>query len=340
VPEVPEWRVYLDALTRELDVVSDRAEGQLSTLYVGGGTPTLLPPDFYERFFAALRARFDLSRLEEATIETDGEIGAGDLDRLVKTGFNRLSAGIKSFNPRTRDALSTGPPPEHDPVGAARTAGFSSVGLDIIYGIEDQTLDEFLSDIESAVSLGPDHISLYSLEENGDAGPREAEQDISAAMFRQSIQLLRNAGFRHYEITNFSRPGHRSAHNSVYWFDGEYFGLGPSAHSSMTRGDVRVRWHNSPEVSSYLLNPGGCLVETSREGGIQRAREALILGLRMSEGVKRVPFQIRYGYDPVELLRPHFKTLVELGLIRSSTSRTRLTTRGMLLSNEVFEKLI
>jgi oxygen-independent coproporphyrinogen-3 oxidase len=332
--------LYLDAVSRELDSICGEAAGPLRTIYVGGGTPTLLPTDFYGGFFRILEERFDLSRLEEATVESDGEFTAGDGASLVRAGFDRISVGVKSFKADIRDILGVGRLKLSDPVAAARIAGFSSVSLDIVYGVQGQILGDFVSDLDHALSLAPDHVSLYALEERGDAGPGQGDPDISAAMFRESMRILRQNGLRQYEITNFARPGHRSVHNSAYWRDRDYFGLGPSAHSSLTRNGVRMRWRNRPEIAAYLEDPEGCREEVIREGGADRAREALILGLRMSEGVERTSFTTTYGFDPVELIRPHFRDLVEFGLLRSGARRVRLTTRGMLLSNEVFVRIL
>ncbi|MCJ7499375.1 coproporphyrinogen III oxidase family protein, partial [bacterium] len=181
---------------------------------------------------------------------------------------------------------------------------------------------------------------LYMLEEAKTGGPAESDPDLAAAMFRESVRVLGPAGYRQYEITNFARPGRDSLHNTVYWEDGDFIGLGPSAHSSITLDGVRVRWRNRPDIEAYLKDPASCHEELSREGGTDRAREALILGLRMTKGVNRPTFARRYGFDPMEFLKPHLGELMELGLIRFSADRVRLTTRGSLFSNEVFVRIL
>jgi oxygen-independent coproporphyrinogen-3 oxidase len=159
-------------------------------------------------------------------------------------------------------------------------------------------------------------------------------------MFRESVRFLGAAGYRQYEITNFARPGMESLHNKVYWEDGDFIGFGPSAHSSITVDGKRVRWRNRPDIDTYLSDPISCREELSREEGAVRAREALILGLRMTKGVHRPSFARRYGSDPVEMLSPHLAQLTELGLVRYSGNRVRLTKKGMLLSNEVFVRVL
>jgi oxygen-independent coproporphyrinogen-3 oxidase len=340
VPEVPDWKVYLGAVTREIDVMESLVGGAVHTLYVGGGTPTELPPEFYKFLFNVIGDRFDLSELAEITLETDGEINHQMLADYANAGFDRVSVGVKSFDARIRDILGAGGLLEMDPVASARSAGFSSVGLDLIYGIEGQSIEDLVGDLDRTANLDPDHISLYMLEGPETGEPGESEPDLAAAMFREATRRLRVAGYLQYEITNFARTGHQSLHNTVYWEDGDFIGLGPSAHSSMTVDGTRTRWRNYPDIDGYLKNPVSCREELSRELGTDRAREALILGLRMIKGVHRPSFGRMYGFDPMEFLRPHLAELMELGLIRYSAERVRLTTRGMLLSNEVFVKIL
>ena len=344
VPDIPDFKVYLDAVTKELDVLENPVGGNLYSLYVGGGTPTELPPEFYHSLFNIIGDRFDLTELAEATIETDGEIKEQKLAGYASVGFDRVSIGVKSFDPRIRDILGAGELPGSDPVASVRSAGFSSVGLDLIYGIEGQSMEDLVEDLERTINLDPDHISLYMLEGPENGQPGESEQDLAAAMFRESARVLGAAGYRQYEITNFARPGQESLHNTVYWEDGDFIGLGPSAHSAVTThgtaDGTRIRWRNRPDIGTYLKDPNSCREELSREGGADRAREALILGLRLKKGVHRPSFARRYGYDPMEFLKPHIAELTELGLIRYSAGRLRLTTRGMLLSNEVFVRVL
>lgn len=340
VPEVPDWKDYLDAVVREIDSLQLTAGKPVYTLYVGGGTPTLLPPEFYSSFFQFIGDRFDLSGIAEATIETDGKINEEKLAEYSQAGFDRISVGVKSFDARIRKILGVGDLPHPNPVDDAHSAGFSSVGLDLIYGIEGQGMEDLLGDLECTVNLNPDHISLYMLEGPETGEPVEGDPDLTAAMFRESARFLGAAGYRQYEITNFARPGEKSLHNTVYWEDGDFIGLGPSAHSAITADGVRDRWRNLPDIGAYIKDPASCREELSREAGADRGREALIMALRMTKGVHRPSFAKKYGSDPMELLRPHIAELVELGLIRFSADRVRLTKKGMLLSNEVFLRIL
>jgi oxygen-independent coproporphyrinogen-3 oxidase len=350
IPEIPPWEKYLEAVKREIEALGPENLGpcgpgpgdfsRIHTIYAGGGTPTLLPPVFYSEFLRFTGDRFDISCLAEATIETDGDVTPELLSGYAHAGFDRVSIGVKSFDRQVRAILGAGKLTCPDPVGTARGAGFSSVSLDLVYGIEGQTMHLFMQDLEAAVKCGPDHISLYALEGPQRGKPEECEADLAAAMFREGIRYLSGSGFRQYEITNFARPGHRSWHNMMYWQDGDFIGLGPSAHSSMDREGVRIRWRNLPDLEAYMSSPAACREELSREKEKGRAREALIMALRMAEGVELDTFRLRYGIDPLELLRPYIHELTELGLIRYSAKRVRLTTRGMLLSNEVFLRIL
>lgn len=340
VPDIPDWKIYLEAVIRELDVLEIEEGARIYTFYVGGGTPTSLPLEFYNVLFKVMGQRYDMTGLAEATVETDGGITGDELAGYARAGFDRISFGLKSFNPRIRDILGAVPLSEHDPVAKARSAGFSSISLDLLYGIKGQEMEDFTREIRQVIDSDPDHISLYMLEEKENGQPGESDPDLAAAMFRESARTLRSAGYRQYEITNFSRPGEESLHNTVYWMDGDFIGLGPSAHSAITVDGVRVRWRNLPDIGRYLEDPASCREELSREEGIGRAREALILALRMTKGVQRPAFTLRHGLDPLKLLEPHVEELTELGLIRYSSDRVRLTTRGMLLSNEVFVRIL
>ncbi|MFV2082619.1 MAG: hypothetical protein ACC669_12240, partial [bacterium] len=188
--------------------------------------------------------------------------------------------------------------------------------------------------------LDPDHISLYSLVEKADSGPREIDQDTAAAMFTESIRTLIAGGYRQYEICNFAKPGHECLHNINYWRDGDFIGLGPSAHSAITTENTRSRWHNIADLGAYMADPGSVKEELSVEGPEIRPAEALMLALRQTGGVDIAHFMLRYGKDPRIIFGPSLKRFRELGLIRTSASRIRLTTRGMLLSNEVFASII
>jgi oxygen-independent coproporphyrinogen-3 oxidase len=334
---------YLDALAAEMDTaVQEPVSRDVRTVYVGGGTPTLLSPDFYQRLFSRLGDRFDLGGMMEATIETDGRVSGEELLGYSKAGFNRISIGVKAFSQFHVRILGIGHAPSdtHRVVELARSAGFQSVGLDLLYGFEGQGQSDLLGDLETALLTGADHISLYALQERQGAGPREAPGDETARMYRALRRRLVSGGYRQYEISNFARQGHQCLHNVNYWSDGDFLGLGPSAHSAVTADDTRTRWCNREDLEAYLAHPTACRLTLSSEGPRERPSEALMMALRRTDGVVIDDFIGRYRVDPRAVLGQALGEFKAYGLLRASQNRLRLTTRGMLLSNEIFVKLV
>ncbi len=337
-----EVEAFLDALAREIDSISGKISAPVRSVYVGGGTPSVLPARFYESLFKHLDEAFFMDGVLESSIEVVPETGTDELVRLSEAGFERVSIGIKSFNPDSLAALGARREEEtaEGSVEAARNAGFTSVGIDLVYAFSGQTEGSFIDDIQTALLLDPDHISLYSLVQSDDSGPREIDQDTAAAMFTESRRILVARGYRQYEICNFAKPDHECLHNINYWRDGDFIGLGPSAHSAVTAEGTRSRWRNAADLAAYMAGPGSVKEELSVEGPEIRPAEALMLALRQTEGVDIDHFILGYGKDPRMIMGPSLKRFRELGLIRTSAKRIRLTTRGMLLSNEVFGAII
>ncbi len=333
---------YLKALCLEASALGPKAPGPVRTIYVGGGTPSLLPSSFYIRLFSNLRDLFVLEDLKETTVEVDARITKDELFGLADAGFDRVSIGIKSFQKDSLKKLGVRHDNEKSPAvaGWARDAGFSSVGIDLLYGFEGQKMRDLITDLETGLAVKPDHISMYALQECEEQGPRELDPDITAQMFRESRRVLTAGGFCQYEICNFARPGHISLQNLNYWMDGDYFGLGPSSHSALTLGGSRRRWANKNDLDAYLNNPVNVREELSVEDSKESPAEALILALRLASGVDSEAFALRYGTDPRKLLGSSLAEFRDLGLLRSSSRKIRLTTRGMLLSNEVFERIL
>ena len=343
VPPGPEEvKLYLGSVIKEAATLKEKVPGPVRTIYVGGGTPSLLPASFYSRLFEAIGGVLPLDRILESSLEVDAGAGEKELGHLAEAGFDRVSIGVKSFQNRLIRMLGSGHADgdRNRVVAEARAAGFTSVGIDLIYGFEGQGVDDFRADLKTALEVRPDHISLYALEQNGDVGPREADDGLTAGMFRMARRMLQTWGYGQYEICNFALPGHECLHNLNYWCDGDYLGLGPSAHSSLTVKDVRERFSNRPDLSGYLADPEGLREVHSSESGEERAREALVLRLRLTQGVAAKEFTMRYGVDPRRLLGPALEDFRRLGLIRSNSGGFRLTTRGMLLSNEIFTRII
>jgi oxygen-independent coproporphyrinogen III oxidase len=265
---------------------------------------------------------------------------------------NRLSLGAQSFDdavlaPRGRLHTARG---TRDAFGIAREAGFDNIGIDLIAGLPGETVERFRSGLRQVVELSPDHVSVYLLEtaESGKDSslaravtegriPAAAEADV-VAMYEDTVATLTRAGYAQYEISNFARGGRVSRHNLKYWRSEPYLGLGPSAHSFIG-GRRRA---NPADLARWLeaVDAGVPGEDYTLADPSARAREALVLELRLTEGVDEADFARRWGLDPETDLAQTLEELREAGLLEPRAGRLALTPRGVLLSNEVFGRIV
>jgi putative oxygen-independent coproporphyrinogen III oxidase len=372
----PEARVaaYSAAVLTELDLRADALDAAfpnraaLETVYLGGGTPTLLPPASVAAILARVRARFGIAEGAEVTIESNpGPDERGDMAALRAAGVNRLSLGAQAFDQallrrlgrrhRAEDTLAA--------IEAARAGGIGSVSLDLLYGIPGQDLDAWGRSLDGALDAGVDHISAYALtlddpDAEGITGPlgdhlptspgarrwreaavRQQDDDVAAALYVHAVERLRAAGFRGYELSNWARPGHESRHNLAYWQRRPHEAVGPGAHAF--NGVVR-RW-NAARLDGYLaalapadggtpvLPPGGG--EAVDAAGAEAER--VILALRLDTGLDLD--DARTGP-----LAEHLDWGLANGILERAGTlaapRVRLSTTGRLLSNELFSRLV
>jgi len=341
---------YVDALCNEISAVEAPLLGRLAdAVHFGGGTPSLLQPAQVGRVLDRIRAVFAIPSGAEIALEANPEdVDAARLRGWIAAGVNRLSVGVQSIEDdllrmmrRPHTAIEA-----MDAIAAARRAGVSSLGADLILGLPGQTRARTLNGIAQVVDLGVDHVSLYLLEVHSRTrlgrevalGRRlPMDEETASALYEEAADLLECRGFEHYEISNFARPGHRSRHNSKYWTDQDYLGFGPSAHSYVSGR----RWSNAPRLDDYLARGG---VGTRRieddPSRSARAAEALVAGLRLTEGVVLALLRGRYGADFSSPPPEAVADLVGAGLLEGDHEHLRLTRRGRLLSNEVFERLV
>lgn len=265
------------------------------TIFVGGGTPTLLEPALWLPLLAAIR---DLARPDsrtEFTVEANPEtVTAELLDILVQGGVNRLSIGAQSFNRAHLKSLERWHEPESvgRAVEMARAAGLANLNLDLIFGIPGQNLNDWLSDLDAALALAPSHLSCYALtyEPNTPLAARlsqgsveRVDEDLEAEMFLATRHRLSEAGFEAYEISNFARPGFACRHNLAYWRSEDWLAAGPSASGHV----AGLRWKNAPHLGRYLESTGPApLIECDRPAPATQLAERLLMGLRLSEGVE------------------------------------------------------
>ena len=336
------------------------------SLYLGGGTPSLLPPAEIHRLFATLRDHFVSTSNAEITVEcAPGQISAASLDALLLQGVNRISLGVQSFV----DAESSAVGRLHtrqmclDEIARLRSAGIDNLSLDLIAGLPHQTPESWRSSVEQAIESGVPHVSVYLLEVDEDSrlgheildgGSRYSaaatpSDDEAADAYGLACDLLNSAGIRQYEISNFARAGSESRHNLKYWQRKPYLGLGLDAHSMLwTKSGASIRFANPDDLDTYL-NPGGGLLPQLRPADLkpidridaaQAFEESLFLGLRLNSGVDLE--QLREGFDPdlLAAAEPALSELTDAGLLDRSGSRLRLTSHGRLVSNEVFSRLL
>ncbi len=287
----------------------------------------------------------------EVTLEANP--GTVDLDKLQilhDLGVNRLSLGVQSFDDARLKAFNRNhnSAASREAFDLARRAGFENINLDLIFGLPDQTLDNWAQTLERALTWQPEHLSLYGLQvEEGTALAHQIakgrvhapDPDLAADMFLLAEEKLSAAGFEHYEISNYARPGFQSRHNLTYWHNEPYLGFGAGAHSYFQN----VRYSNLLNPAEYIarLQRGESVVATREEIGRElEIGETLMVGLRLDEGIAFEKFQARFGIDVRELFGDTIRQLQEWGLMQVLPERMRLTTHGRLVSNQVLWRFL
>lgn len=347
--------LYVKALCREiLDWNKCKYRGTIDTVYFGGGTPSLLSSQQIERVLAAIRVRFEISVDAEITIEMnpgDAYEREGKLAGWKQFGINRVSFGAQTFDDEGLRALGR----THTGADVKRTfqqlrdAGFRNVNFDLIAGLPGQTLASWRQNLDQALALQPEHLSLYLLEVHEGTpladqirrGQRSAlDDDLMAEMYCLMIDRLCAAGYEYYEISNFCRPGYEARHNLKYWTGAPYFGFGCSAHSY--DGEMQ-RWSNERDAARYtklITNGSSPILETIELSRRDVQAESMFLGLRLMRGLDVRDFESRFGADPRVTYRNDLAKFGEAGLIELDGDLIRLTRDGALLSNEVFAAFV
>lgn len=354
---------YVEALVREIGVWAEAVEPtEAKSIFFGGGTPSLLSHEELGRILEAVHEGFQVGPDAEITLEANPESAQEDhLKEIRDLRFNRLSLGVQSFNDAQLQALGRIHSASEALAAyqAARKVGFSNINLDLIYGLPVQSLESWEQTIKQTLKLEPEHLSLYalSIEEEtplyqmvGRGEVREPDPDLAADMYQMAEEMLAEAGYQHYEISNWAKEGHQCQQNLTYWWNGPYLGFGAGASSCFhgyrftnvpSPGEYIGRLHGEPSWGRHHDLPTkpllGSLEVITPE--LERA-ESLILGLRLIEGVNLEGFQQRYGLKLDEYYRGEIRELVELGLLEEVGPALRLTRRGRLLGNEVFLRFL
>ena len=344
------------------------------TIFFGGGTPSLLPAEDVERILGACYRGFSCGEDIEVTLESNpGDLTVERLKALLDAGVNRLSIGVQSFNDAHLISLTR----RHSAMAAerafemSREAGFDNVNLDLMFGLPNHTLDEWVDTVDRARTLGPEHLSLYALTvEEGTPLARDVargatadtDPDMAADMYLYAVRALGESGYGQYEISNWAKPERECRHNLVYWRNESYVGIGAGAHSFLggcrfweeknprryvTKvGELKSRmgWGEllarDAEAMSEALGSGGPVSEVEVISEMLEMGETMMLGLRLLDGVSVEGFRERFGQSLESVFGPDLRDLEELGLLEKEGDRWRLTVRGRLLGNEVFQRFV
>ena len=345
-----------DAICRDIErtAVEFRREAALrpiETVFFGGGTPTFLSGPQLAQIMRTLRDQFPLA--EDAEISSEANPGSSDAEKFAamrQAGFNRLSIGVQSFNDTlllALDRFHTAGEAENA-LEMARQAGFENLNLDLMFGLPQQTMAHWRATLERALALGTEHLSLYAL--TLEAGTRFERlyaggklelpsEDDELAMYERSMEILTAAGYAHYEVSNFARPGFRSRHNQVYWRNEAYFGFGPGAVSYV--GGRRWKRERLPDRYIEKVEAGLDLsVESESLDADGTLGETMMLGLRLRDGLPLRRIRERFGVEPLEKFAPQIKNLTERGLLELQNDCLRLTHAGLLLANDALSAFL
>ena len=338
---------FLAALEREMELAG-RTTLTFDTLYIGGGTPSVLDNTAIEQIVATAFKHFNIRSEAEVTIEVNpATVTLEDFRRYRRVGVNRLNIGIQSFNDKNLKFLGRIHSREEAlaSMAWARLAGFKNIGLDLIYGLPAQDENQWLDDLNRAVQINPEHISCYILtRESGTPLDREViagkirlpAEDNLRKLFETTIDHLTNHGFLHYEVSNFTRKADndcspwKSRHNQKYWSFAPYVGLGPSAHSYL---EPERHWnHRSIEKYLQVIREGKLPIsEKEKLTREQRIMEAIYLGFRTTQGIDHGDFQRRFGIDFIKTFRETITDFEKDELLKVTQTHCALTQKGMVL---------
>ena len=324
--------------------------GKLRTLYIGGGTPTALSAQQLAYLLTELPKVMDLSEVEEFTIEANpGDLDPDKIAVLKESQVNRVSLGVQTFDNKMLKKIGRSHQEQdiYDNIRHLKQAGFDNISIDLIYALPGQTMDQVKENVAKAIDLDIPHMSLYSLIlENHTVFMNRMrrgklplpKEELEAEMFEYIIEELEKAGFEHYEISNFSKPGFESRHNLVYWDNAEYYGLGAGA-SGYVDG---IRYKNHGPIRHYLeaVEAGKARITEEHLTLEEKMEEELFLGLRKKTGVSKARFEEKFGVSFDQRYGQVVANLTEHGLLVPDDKQVRMTKRGLFLGDTVAEKFI
>ena len=346
----------IEQATQTADQMGVLLDRTVDTIYFGGGTPTLLDVTQLERIFVTIRQNFSVEAGAEITVEcAPGTLTPSALETLQRCGVNRVSLGVQSFD--DKEAASVGRLHKRatviEDINQLCRAGISNVNVDLIAGLPHQGRESWGASLTELISLDVPHASIYMLEVDEDsrlgreliAGGQKyhahfvPDEDLTADMYEFASERLNTAGILQYEISNFARASFESRHNLKYWTRQPYLGFGVDAHSMLHSADhgSAVRFSNPDSLEKYLSGAIKARTPVSSEEALQ---EAFFLGLRLNKGVDIRRLSQEFGRNQVNAYNDIISELTDGGLLETDAARIRLTPRGRMLSNEVFERFI
>ena len=343
---------YISALYQEITAYSQKLKkSNIKTIYLGGGTPTILSGVQIYNILEFCKDKFTIDKDAEITIEANpGTLDGEKIKLLLESGINRLSLGAQSFNNifleklgrihNTQDIV--------DSYSLAREIGFSNINIDIMFALPDQTTEDLQVTLKKAVSLKPDHLSLYNLtikpgteyyKKYKRGKLKLPTEDEEVDMYNRVINYLEESGFEHYEIANFARPYKRSMHNQIYWQNKPYLGIGAGAYSFIK--GYRYMNYENPERYIKEIMSGKLPVDNGEKLSLRkRMIETVILSLRTKDGVGYKKFKTRFGVNLNDIFSEQIKKMVNLGLLEKNNYRLKLTKKGIFLANTVFREFV
>ncbi len=355
---------YVDTLEKEMQLhAKDVWEFEVKTIYFGGGTPSLLPAKSIAYMLESCSKLFNMPSNLEVTLEANpGTVDQSFLTQLKESGVNRLSLGVQSFSDNELKLLGRihSANEAREAFFMARQAGFENINMDLLYALPQQAVSDWRNNLVEAIKLNPDHFSLYPLTLEPSTPLANAvasgslpkpDADLAADMYLLALDKLAQEGYSHYEISNWALPGKECQHNMTYWKNEPYLGLGAGAHSHLGG----YRWVNVSSPVEYVKHLASLKTKLSPRPyfnnrwvdnieNIDRdleIAEAVILSLRLEEGVNLTDFAHRFGVELYSIYQQQqINELVELGLIAKNQHSIRLTTKGKLLGNEVFSRFL
>jgi len=342
---------------RQAEEMGGQVERDVDSIYLGGGTPTVLQPVQLQRMFDAVRSKFSVTNDAEITVEcAPGSLNPEIVECLLRCGVNRVSLGIQSFV--DAEAAAVGRLHKRatvlDDISRLRQAGITNINIDLIAGLPHQTAESWKYSLQETTATGAPHVSVYMLEVDDDSrlgreliagGTRYhahfvPDEDAVADFYLMACETLEGAGIAQYEISNFARPGQESRHNLKYWTRQPYLGFGVDAHSMLRSASSdadAIRFAAPDALDKYVGGVASQITIISRAAALE---EVFFLGLRLNRGVDLRDVAEKFGCESVAQVFPTIKDLESDGLVDASGNVVRLTPRGRLLSNEVFQSFI